>query len=108
MKSVFHNRKKRNTEEIIASILDAARHDVTKTRIMYVSYLSFGQLQRYISYVLETRLMNLDSTSNKYRTTTKGLEFLSRFEEVHSIENNIIEKRRSLSAILESRDGQRY
>ena len=42
MKSVFPNRKKRNTEEIIASILDAARSETTKTKIMYISYLSFG------------------------------------------------------------------
>ena len=104
MKSVFPNRKKRNTEEIIASILDAARSETTKTKIMYISYLSFGQLQRYINHALETKLLDLGAITNRYHTTSKGFEFLQRFEEVHNIENNIVEKRRSLSAILENKD----
>jgi len=104
MKSGLPNRKKRNAEEIIASILDAARAETTKTRIMYISYLSFGQLQRYINNALETKLLDLDPMNGKYRTTSKGFEYLQRFEEVNNIENNIVEKRRSLSAILENKD----
>ncbi len=104
MKSVFPNRKKRNREEIIASILDAARHGATKTRIMYVSFLSFSQLQRYLSMAVETGLLGLDDTAKRYLITSKGFEYLKRFDEVHSIENNVLEKRRSLSEILENKD----
>lgn len=104
MKTPFPNRKKRNREEIIASILDAARHGATKTRIMYVSFLSFSQLQRYLSMSVETGLLGLDSTAKKYLITSKGFEYLKRFDEVHSIENNVLEKRRSLSEILENKD----
>lgn len=104
MKAVFPNRKKRNREEIIASILDAARLGATKTRIMYVSFLSFSQLQRYLNMAVETGLLGLDSTAKKYLITSKGFEYLKRFDEVHSIENNVLEKRRSLSEILENRD----
>lgn len=104
MKDVLPNRKKRNREEIIASILDAAKHGATKTRIMYVSFLSFSQLQRYLSMAVETGLLGLDATAKKYLITSKGLEYLKRFDEVHYIENNVLEKRRSLSEILENKD----
>lgn len=105
MKSAVPTRKKRKTEEIIASILDTARYGATKTRIMYVSYLSFSQLQKYISYTLQNKLIDLDAKDKKYLTTHKGFEFLRRLEEVRSVENNIIEKRRSLSEILDNKDG---
>ena len=98
------HKKHRNREEIVANVLEAARNGATKTRIMYISYLSFGQLQRYINHALETKLLDLDAITNRYHTTSKGFEFLQRFEEVNNIENNIVEKRRSLSAILENKD----
>ena len=108
MKSVSPTRKKRKSEEIIASILDTARNGSTKTRIMYVAYLSFSQLQKYMKYTMDNKLIDLDPNDKKYLTTERGFEFLRRFEEVHSIENNIIEKKRSLDEILESKDGQIY
>ena len=104
MKSIAPVRKKRKTEEIIASILDTAKNGSTKTRIMYVAYLSFSQLQKYIKYTLENRLINLDPVEKKYLTTEKGFEFLRRFDEVNSIENNILEKKRFLSDILENKE----
>ena len=108
MKSIAPVRKKRKTEEIIASILDTAKNGSTKTRIMYVAYLSFSQLQKYMKYTMENRLIDHDPNEKKYLTTDKGFEFLRRFEEVNSIENNIMEKKRSLNEILESKDGQIY
>ena len=104
MKSAITTRKKRKTEEIIASILEAARHGATKTRIMYVSFLSFSLLEKYINYTLENGLIGLESEDKKYLTTHKGFEFLKRLEEVHGIENNIMEKKRSLYEILENND----
>jgi predicted transcriptional regulator len=98
------NKKKRKREEIIASILDTARLGATKTKIMYVSFLSFSQLQKYLNYALTTKLVDLDPIAGKYLTTNKGLEYLKRFEEVQNIENNIAAKRRSLTEILEDRE----
>ena len=108
MKSLLPVRKKRKSEEIIASILETAKNGATKTRIMYVAYLSFSQLQKYMKYTMENRLIDHDPNEKKYLTTDKGFEFLRRFEEVNSIENNIMEKKRSLNEILESKDGQIY
>ena len=95
----IHSKKKRSKEEIIASILDSARKGASKTRIMYGSFLSFNQLQKYLDYTLQARLVDL-SYSGKYVTTSKGLEYLKRFEEVQDIESDVTEKRRLLWDIL--------
>ncbi len=100
MTLISTNRKKRNREEIIASILNSARHGSTKTRIMYSSLLSFSQLQKYLSSALVINLIYLDIHAKKYLITSKGLEFLKRFEELRSIEDSIIEKRKVLLEIL--------
>ena len=104
MKSAFPYRKKRNKEEIIASILDASRYGATKTRIMYVSFSSFSQLERYLEMAIDRALVGLDPNTKKYLITSKGLEYLKHFEDVKSIENNVVEKRRLLSEILGNRE----
>ena len=94
-------KKKRRREQIIASILDTARYGATKTKIMYVSFLSFNQLQKYLNYVLKAGLVDLNRSTGKYQTTNKGLVFLKQFEEVQSMENNMMEKKRALSETLD-------
>ena len=105
MKSVYPNRRKRTREEIVASILDSARYGATKTRIMYVSFLSYSQLQRYLGIALESKLIGLDPKDRKYLITNKGLEYLKRFEELHGIENSVVTKRKLLAEILSSTEG---
>ena len=99
MKSVFNNRKKRSKEEIVASIIVTSRQGASKTGIMYSSYLSFSQLNKYIELAMKTNVIYLNG-DGKYFATSKGLEFLKCFEEVHSIENNALEKRKMLVQIL--------
>ena len=98
MKSVFANRKKRSREEIIASILFTAKSGVSKTGIMYSNYLSFSQLNKYLTFGLKAKIIYINE--GRYFTTTKGLEYLKCFEQVHSVENDAIEKRKTLSDIL--------
>jgi predicted transcriptional regulator len=100
MKSVFANRKKRSREEIIASILTSAKQGASKTGIMYANYLSFHQLNKYLSFGLQARLMYLRE-DGRYFTTTKGLGYLRCFEEIHNTENYALEKRRHLQQILD-------
>ncbi len=85
-------------------MLDTARSGATKTRIMYLSFLSFKQLQKYLNYVLENNLIDIDHTVGKYITTVKGLEFLKCVGEVQSIEYKAMEKRRLLSEMLKNMD----
>jgi predicted transcriptional regulator len=99
MKSVFADRKKRSSEEIIASVLFAAKNGVTKTGIMYASYLSFTQLNKYISFGLKAKLIYLND-EGKYNTTPRGMEYIRCFEEVQRMENSAAEKRKLLDEIL--------
>jgi predicted transcriptional regulator len=101
MRSVFENRKKRSREEIIASILQSARQGISKTGMMYANYLSTRQLNNYLAFGLRSKILYFNG-DGKYFTTVKGLEYLKWFEQVHSVENDALAKRRMLTTILSS------
>ena len=87
----------RSKTEIISQMLGAvsaaaAANDTvvgggaTKTQIMYKSFISFRQLNRYLSLLLENKLLVYDEKTTKYKITTKGLNFLKvyhQFEETN-------------------------
>jgi predicted transcriptional regulator len=50
---------------------------VTKTKLMYASFLSYAQLREYLALVVENGLLSFDSGSQTYQTTPKGLQFLT-------------------------------
>ena len=55
----------RSSTEIIANILDAANGGVSKTKIMYLAFLSYNQLKEYLSILIENNLIEyLDGTNN--------------------------------------------
>ena len=48
----------RSRTEIVAMILDAANGGgETKTKIMYTAFLSYGQLNEYLSILIENNLI---------------------------------------------------
>ena len=104
MKSVFLNRKKRSKEEIIASILHTSRQGTSKTGIMYVNYLSFSQLNKYLDFALKTKII-YQNGDGRYYTTAKGLEYLNCFLEVQNMENSTIAKKQLLHEILMGESG---
>lgn len=87
---------------MIASILSGARNGTSKTRIMYSALLSFDQLQKYLVFALDAKLLSLDNNNRTYCITAKGLQFLKHFEELQKIEKNIDEKRRAMNDLLQS------
>lgn len=69
--------KYRSRTEIVSEILELGKGDgITKTRIMYGASLSFSQLKEYLSLLLYNGMLTYNKTTNRYRTTTKGLDFL--------------------------------
>ena len=67
----------RSRTEIVAMILDAAnKGGETKTKIMYIAFLSYNQLNEYLSILIENNLIEYLDGANKYKTTEKGLFFL--------------------------------
>jgi len=76
--------RKRSAIDIMASILSEARKGTRKTRIMYRCNLSHRQLQVYLKFLLDMKLLMSiseegDSKTNFYETTTKGRNFLDAY-----------------------------
>ena len=74
--------KYRGRTEILGNILDAANGGATKTKIMYVAFLSYNQLKEYLSVLIENNLIEYLEGANKYKTTEKGLNYLKMKNEI--------------------------
>jgi UDP-N-acetyl-D-mannosaminuronic acid dehydrogenase len=73
--------KTRSTDQTIKSILNAAINGVTKTSMMYKAFVSFDQLNEYISLLIEKGLIEYMEGTRLYRTTEKGISFLEHGED---------------------------
>ena len=58
-------------------MLEAAEEESKPTEIMYKAYMSYIQLKEYLVLLIESGLIEHIPTEQKYRTTEKGLKFLS-------------------------------
>ena len=72
----------RSRTEIVAMILDAANGGETKTKIMYFAFLSYNQLNEYLSVLIENNLKEYLDGAQKFKTTEKGLNFLKMHDEI--------------------------
>ena len=79
---VVNNR--RSEFEIIGEILSLAKDGTKKTRILYQTNLSYTQLQCYLSYLLESNILEIQNNNSVkiYKTTEKGLRIMSNLEKV--------------------------
>jgi predicted transcriptional regulator len=68
--------KYRSRTEIVGNILDAANGGATKTKIMYISFLSYNQLREYLSVLVENNLIEYLEGTKTFKTTEKGLNFV--------------------------------
>ena len=67
----------RSRTEIVAMILvDAAKGGTTKTKIMYIAFLSYNQLNEYLSILIENNLIEYLDGTKTFKTTEKGLNLL--------------------------------
>ncbi len=75
----------RSRTEIVGNILDAANGWVSKTKIMYTAFLSFGQLKEYLSVLIENNLLEYLDADNKFKTTEKGLNYLKMHNQIEEL-----------------------
>ena len=68
--------KYRSRTEIVGNILDAANGRATKTKIMYKAFLSYAQLKKYLSVLIENNLLEYLEGTKTFKTTEKGLNLL--------------------------------
>ena len=70
--------KYRDRNEIIAQILECCNgNKVTRTKIMFYTYLSFNLTKEYMLLLLEKGLIEYQTGERTYKTTEKGIHFLN-------------------------------
>ena len=72
----------RSRTEIVAMILNASNVGETKTKIMYFAFLSYDQLNEYLSILIENNLVEYLDGTHKFKTTDKGLNLLKMHNEM--------------------------
>ena len=75
----------RSRTEIVSNILDATNGGTTKTKIMYMAFLSYTQLHEYLSLLVENKLLEYRDGTQTYKTTEKGLYFLKMNNEIKKL-----------------------
>ena len=86
--------KYRSRTEIFGEILVAARGTgVSRTKVMYKTFLTFLQAREYLSILTERGLIQYDKATQVYRTTEKGLIFLNKYTELSQLMKGIEEGR---------------
>lgn len=68
----------RSRDGIIADLLSGAKEPVGKTALMYGACISFAQLNIYLNYLVERRL--IESEGRKWVITDNGKIFLSNYQ----------------------------
>ena len=67
----------RSSEEVTSLILRSAKIGATQTTLMYETYLSHNALKEYLTLLREKGLLEYLDGEMKFKTTTKGLVYLS-------------------------------
>jgi predicted transcriptional regulator len=80
----------RSRDEVIGQVLEAARERSSKTSIMYKSFVSFDKLEELLDHLMADGLLEQEKGEMTYRTTQKGLDFLSTLDRCNTNDNNIL------------------
>jgi predicted transcriptional regulator len=84
-------KKRRGREEIMYEILSAAMEPVTRTRLIYASFLSNSELKQYITMLIEHRMLEVDPiTKTRFKATEEGTKFLRVYENIIRITTSTI------------------
>ena len=82
--------KYRSRTEIVSMILESANGGATKTKIMYIAFLSYNQLKEYLSVLIENNLIEYLEGTRTFKTTEKGLNYLKINEEIEILLQNTL------------------
>ena len=83
--------KNRSTTEIVSNILDAANGGATRTKIIYIAFISYNQLKEYLPVLIENNLIEYHDGTETFRATEKGLKFLKTHNEMEELLQTTIE-----------------
>ena len=68
--------KNRNLIDISARILESANTPISKTWLMYRTYLSDEQITSFTTILIKNDLLSFDNHARLFCTTAKGRKFL--------------------------------
>jgi predicted transcriptional regulator len=78
--------KYRTRFEIASSILNVALEgNASKRKLMYAAYLSFSQINEYLSFLTANGLIMTDRDARVYSLTEKGMRFLHIYEDLSKL-----------------------
>lgn len=82
--------KNRDRTDIIRQILDITNgtENITKTKFMYKTFLSYRQLKEYLMLLTEKDLLSYDPLAQRYTTTEKGKRLLRFCTELNEMMKN--------------------
>ena len=77
----------RSREEIFASILGTAGSGagMTRSRIMFGSYLTYAQVLEYSKMLIERGLLEYDPINRTFKTTSSGFTFIQLHNEMNQM-----------------------
>ena len=106
----INSRQRRDRLHIIADILGIAINGSLKTRIMYGANLSFAQLNEYLSFLLEAKLVESTVQDDKavYKTTSKGKRFIISYTKIKDLLKTEGEQKAESNPLIYTKDGSCY
>jgi predicted transcriptional regulator len=105
VRSAGTKRRYRSKIQIAADILEVAKYGSRKTKIMYMSNLSFDLLEKYLDLLVNFGLLEVKIRGQQEKTyvaTEKGKWFLDDFRELQEYSRMAEARKRSLEASLTS------
>ncbi len=84
-KSMQGNRLHRGHLQIFVEILNFCQEPQVKTRVMYQTNISYKMLQKCLLQLLRVGLLEVHHSAERYATTKKGREFLSKWKELQEL-----------------------
>ena len=88
MPSMWQPEGRRSSIQIIADVLKLSRlEEVNKTAIMSTVNMSYVQIQRYLSWLVQLEMLNTEVSNNltSYRITPKGEKLLNTLENLQAM-----------------------
>jgi predicted transcriptional regulator len=79
--------KRRDRLQIIAQILEISKDGALKTQIMYRANLSFAQLNEYLHFLLDLKLLQeiKDNGKTVFKVTGKGVKYLQNYYKIREL-----------------------
>jgi predicted transcriptional regulator len=77
----------RQTEiiQIILETITSREEGITKTQLMYKSFMSYIQLVEYLTVLRRSGLIEYSPSTSTYKTTTRGLRLLEVTKEINKL-----------------------